>query len=84
MNTPSTLIGIITKLNIEMQQKPLVGIMHHILHKVGYNNTGLACLLTSSYVKTETCLETLHNLLKKQYIGKFVVFSLYTTEIKHT
>ena len=29
MNTPSTLIGIITKLNIEMQQKLLVGIMHH-------------------------------------------------------
>ena len=26
---------------MEMQQKPLVGIMHHILHKVDYNN--IAC-----------------------------------------
>ena len=45
MNTPSDLIGIITKLNIEMQQKSLVGIVHRILHKVDYNNIGLACLL---------------------------------------
>ena len=55
MNTPSTLIGIITKLNIKMQQKPLVGIMYHISHKVDYN-IGLACLLISFHVKTKTCL----------------------------
>ena len=84
MNTSSSLIRIITKLNIEMQQKPLVGIMHHILHKADYNNIGLACLLISFYMKTKTCLEKLQNSLKKQYIGKFVVFSLHTNEIKHT
>ena len=62
---PSTLIGKITKLNIEMQQKPLVGIMYHIFHKADYNSSGLAFLLISFYMKTEMSLETLHNSLKK-------------------
>ena len=62
MNTPSVLI---TKQNIEMQQKPLVGFMHHMLPKVDYNNVGLAYLLISFHVKTKMCLETLYNSLKK-------------------
>ena len=66
MNIPITLIGGNHKTKHRMKQKALVVIMHHILHKADYNNIFLiACLLIIFYVKTKTCLETLHNSLKK-------------------